>query len=108
MSGRKFRENTLKRRAFFDWGIVALPAPIKAHTAPYVRTQAGLIGGVPLCHEFFNALLLSRNVHSLKLLLIKLLHDELYWPNCMEQTFGAESSCMEQQFLLIVAGVNSP
>ena len=64
-----------QRHVFSFRGIVAPPASVKAHTAPHVRTQAGLIGGVPLCHEFFDALLLSRNVHSLKLLLIKLLHD---------------------------------
>ena len=60
-------------------GIHAPPASVKAHTAPHVRTQAGLayvlVGSVPLHHKFFNALLFSCDVHSLELLLIELLYD---------------------------------
>ena len=78
MSGRKFRENALKRRAFYCRGILAPLAHAKAHTAPHVRTQAGLayvlVGSVPLHHKFFNALLFSCDVHSLELLLIELLY----------------------------------
>ena len=90
MSGRKFCENAPKRRGFSCRGIHALPATVKAHTAPHVRTQAGLayvlVGSVPLRHEFFNALLFSRNVRSLKLLLIELLNDQLYRQDRIEQT----------------------
>ena len=79
MSGRNFRENVPKRRTFVCRGIVALPAAVKAHTAPHVGDTGGglsvLVGSVPLYHEFLDTLLLSRNVHSLKLLLIKLFHD---------------------------------
>ena len=75
-------ENAPKRSTFFCIGIHALPAPVKAHTAPHVWTQAWLecvlIGSVPLHHEFFNALLLSCNVRSIELLLIELLDDQLY------------------------------
>ena len=50
--------------------------------APYVRTQAGLacvlVGSVPLHPEFFDELLLSRNIHSFKLFLIELFDDQLY------------------------------
>ena len=57
-------------------------APVKTDTAPHVRTQAGLayvlVGSAPLHHEFFNALLFTRNVHSFKLLMIELLDDQLY------------------------------
>ena len=68
-----------KRRVFSCRGIHAPPVSVKAHTAPHVRTQAGLayvlVGSVPLHHKFFNALLFSCDVHSLKLLLIELLYD---------------------------------
>ena len=48
---------------------------VKAHTAPHVGRQAGLLALATLCHEFFNALLFSRNVCSIELLLIELLDD---------------------------------
>ena len=68
-----------KRRVFSCRGIHAPPVSVKAHTAPHVRTQAGLayvlVGSVPLHHKFFNVLLFSCDVHSLKLLLIELLYD---------------------------------
>ena len=83
-------ENAPKRRTFFCIGIHALPAPVKAHTAPHVWTQAWLecvlIGSVHLCHEFFNALLFTRNVRSIELLLIELLDDQLYRQDSIEQT----------------------
>ena len=74
MSGRKFRENAPKRRVFSCRGY---PRPThfrkSAHSA--LRADTGGIPLATLCHESFDALLLSRNVHSLKLLLIKLLDD---------------------------------
>ena len=59
-----------------------------AHSASRADIGGGcvLVGSVPLHHEFFNALLLSRNVHSLKLLLIKLFHDQLYRQDRVKQT----------------------
>ena len=42
MSGRKFRENALKRRVFSCRGIHALPAAVKAHTAPHVGDTGGI------------------------------------------------------------------
>ena len=68
------------------WGIHAPPASVKAHTAPHVRTQAGLLALATLCHESFNALLLSCKVHGLELLLIELLDDQLYRQDRIEQT----------------------
>ena len=38
------------------------------------------------CHESFNALLFTRNVRSLKLLMIELLDDQLYRQDRIEQT----------------------
>ena len=71
-----------KRRVFSCRGSHAPPVSVKAHTAPYVRTQAGLacvlVGSVPLHPEFFDELLLSRNIHSFKLFLIELFDDQLY------------------------------
>ena len=71
-----------KRRVFSCRGIHAPPVSVKAHTAPYVRTQARLacvlVHSVPLHHEFFNALLLSCNVRSIELFLIELFDDQLY------------------------------
>ena len=64
-----------KRRAFFYRGIHAPPVSVKAHTVPRVGTQAGSLVSATLHHEFFNALLFSRNVRRLKLLLIELLYD---------------------------------
>ena len=44
------------------------------------------------CHESFNALLFTRNVRSLKLLMIELLDDQLHWPDCIEQTSVLDSA----------------
>ena len=38
------------------------------------------------CHESFNSLLFTRNVRSLKLLMIELLDDQLYRQDRVEQT----------------------
>lgn len=60
-----------KRRTFSCRGIHAPPVSVKVHTAPYVRTQAGLLCAM----IFFNALLLSCQIHGPKLFLIELLDD---------------------------------
>ena len=44
------------------------------------------------CHESFNALLFTRNVRSLKLLMIELLDDQLYRQNRIEQTSVLDSA----------------
>ncbi len=66
-----------KRRVFSCRGIHAPPVSVKAHTAPYVGKHGrGLAYAlVGRHHKFFNALLFSRNVHSLELLMIELLYD---------------------------------
>ena len=50
------------------------PRPTRLRKSAHSTLRADT-GGITLRHDFFNALLLSRNVHSLKLLLIELLDD---------------------------------
>ena len=77
MPGRKCRENA--PNAACSPAGVSTPTCLRksAHSASHADTGGGcvLVGSVPLHHEFFNALLLSCKVYSLKLLLIKLLDD---------------------------------